>query len=319
MKHKAKNTEKIKKIIVITFINIFSLFFFAVITELLLAYKDYIHFKNNNVEIELRNKYHFSNHLFERYKKNKLYYEDDLRQPSGLEYINKNPLKGSIILLGCSFTYGSDLKYDETFGYLLSKYTKRPVFNLGIPGGGPREMLYLVRTNKIIDLSQKEKNNVDYIIYTYIWDHQIRLYANLRPLVPKYKKTKYNTLVEQKLHFYNKSFIYNSLTRFKFFNYDINNSFNLLNTYISEINKEICNKFNYQKTPPKFIVLVYTDNINENGWEDLKKEKNITIINVKDLTGKDLNNNKEYLTFSDHPNAKAWDVIVPALVKKLNI
>ncbi len=319
MKNPTQNMEKFKKIILITFISIFSLFFFTIITELILAFNSYKDFKNNHVPIQLRNNYHFSNHLSERYLHNKLINEYKLRDPAGLEYINKNPLKGSIILVGCSYTYGVDLKYDETFGYLLSKYTKRPVFNLGIPGGGPREILYLLRTNKIIELSQKEKNNVDYIIYTYIWDHQVRLYSNLLPLVPKYKKTKYNTLVEQKLHFYNKSFIYTNLTRFKFFHYDINNSFNLLNIYISEIYKEICNKFNYQKTPPKLIILVYTDNINENGWENLKKNKNITIINVKDLTGKDMYNDKEYLTFSNHPNVKAWQIIVPALAKELNL
>ena len=43
----------------------------------------------------------------------------------GAEY-TKNP----VLVFGCSYSYGHGLKREQTFPYLLSEYTKRPVLNL---------------------------------------------------------------------------------------------------------------------------------------------------------------------------------------------
>ena len=43
--------------------------------------------------------------------------------------------KNSIVLLGCSCTYGIGISDEETISYHLEKLSGRPVINLGIPGG----------------------------------------------------------------------------------------------------------------------------------------------------------------------------------------
>lgn len=60
--------------------------------------------------------------------------------------------------------------------------------------------------------------------------------------------------------------------------------------------------------------------INTGGWRNKLPENDITIISVKDITGMNMYLNKEY-TIKDefHPNKEAWEIIVPALAKKLNI
>lgn len=54
--------------------------------------------------------------------------------------------KESIILSGCSFTYGLGLESDENFSGQLAKHLKKySVYNIGVNGASPREALYLLR------------------------------------------------------------------------------------------------------------------------------------------------------------------------------
>lgn len=47
----------------------------------------------------------------------------------------------SVVLLGCSCTFGVGLAEDETIAYELEKLLGRPVVNLGIPGGSNQQIL----------------------------------------------------------------------------------------------------------------------------------------------------------------------------------
>ena len=108
--------------------------------------------------------------------------------PSSSQDNNKEKLP--IILLGCSFTYGDNLSETETFSHVLSKYSNRNVYNLGLGGRSPRTMLYLMRENFQFTKEKLLNNNLnfEYIIYTYISDHKRRLYVNVVPNdVPEYK------------------------------------------------------------------------------------------------------------------------------------
>lgn len=64
-----------------------------------------------------------------------------------LENLNKkNGNKKSIVLFGCSYTYGDGLSEEETFSLQLYKSTKGyDVYNYGISGGGVQHMLYLLK------------------------------------------------------------------------------------------------------------------------------------------------------------------------------
>ena len=73
----------------------------------------------------------------------------------------------SILLLGCSFTYGAGLEPEQTFSYYLSKQTGRTVYNLGISGGSIQQALYLTGKEDF----GKKYPNVDLVIYTFISDH----------------------------------------------------------------------------------------------------------------------------------------------------
>ena len=52
-------------------------------------------------------------------------------------------------------------------------------------------------------------------------------------------------------------------------------------------------------------------------WEELEQE-GYTVIDLKKVVDVDLLDN-EYLADGFHPNAKAWNVIIPQLIKELNI
>jgi len=49
--------------------------------------------------------------------------------------------KNSIVLFGCSCTYGVGVSDEETIHYHLEKLTGRPVINLGVPGGSNSLMI----------------------------------------------------------------------------------------------------------------------------------------------------------------------------------
>lgn len=53
----------------------------------------------------------------------------NMRKPFGTQY-KKEP----IAVFGCSYAYGYKLKDEQSFGYKLSEYTKRPVYNRAYSG-----------------------------------------------------------------------------------------------------------------------------------------------------------------------------------------
>ena len=87
------------------------------------------------------------------------------RKPCGLEY-KKQP----ILLYGCSFTYGDGLKDNENFSYILSKTTKRPVYNFGLSGKGMQHSLHIMQNHPKISPEPQ------YIIYTFLQRQIRRLY-----------------------------------------------------------------------------------------------------------------------------------------------
>ncbi len=204
----------------------------------------------------------------------------------------------------------------------MANKTNRLVYNLGLGGRSPRTSLYLLRENFKITKNEILKNNLtfEYVIYTYIPDHKRRLYVNLiTNSIPYYKINKNNKLEFINYFFLRKTYLYKSFTELLFAykdKHNIEEVNNLFTIYMKEINDEIKSKFSYgNNKKAKFVIFVYErdDSIN---WDVLKKE-GIIIIQASDLG---LNLDDEKYRFKDrHPNAKAWEVIVPALAKKLNL
>ena len=218
-----------------------------------------------------------------------------------------------IILVGGSFTNGFGIEDNYTFDAQLKKYTNRDIYNLGINGGGPREILMSIQNENLIKRIHKTPQ---YIIYTYIPDHKRRLYvplaflnANYKP-INNYKDLQFYTPI---MPIY-KSFIYETIMNKLYKNNLIKTTEQLFNLYIKKINEEINKQFGENT---QLIILVYYEKEKEN-WNEIKKY-GIKVINIQE----DWNINTQEPQFKgkdqEHPNAKAWEVIVPKLIKELGL
>ena len=85
---------------------------------------------------------------------------------------NINSTKPPVIFMGCSFTYGDNIKEDETISSQFAKLTKRPVYNRAGRGWGLSQFLYQSERE---DFYTQFKNEPEYLIYTLIYDHINRL------------------------------------------------------------------------------------------------------------------------------------------------
>ena len=91
-----------------------------------------------------------------------------------------------------------------------------------------------------------------------------------------------------------------------------------MNLYFKEIKKEILKNF----PGSKFIILIYDykgiDNelkIKELGMNEIADK----VIILNDIVDIDLTSSKYKIDDNLHPNAEAWQIIVPELVKELEL
>ena len=238
------------------------------------------------------------------------------RSPVGLKY-KKRP----IMLMGCSYIYGLYLDENHSPHYKLSEITKRPVFNYALPGKGFQHALYIIQ-NKIYDKTMK---NPEYCIYVMMNDHIRRMYS---PVMfsdiygqPEYKIYPDGIVKYKKdsLSWYKKLFIVYYIGNYYYFSifekrHDIHqkNIFSYIRAMKSELEK--------QYPDIKFVLLLY-DDFNTYGidFNPLKKD-GITVIQTKELTGCNFWSNEYFVSDNDtHPVEKVWDIVIPALAKRLKI
>ncbi|MGN0006225.1 MAG: hypothetical protein ACI37Z_09700 [Candidatus Gastranaerophilaceae bacterium] len=242
------------------------------------------------------------------------------RKPFGLD---KNYQKRPILIYGCSFAYGELLPADKSFGYLLSKKTKRPVYNFAAPARGLQHALYLLENDSIITPEP------EYIFYVFISDHARRMYLNCNKIDGV--KYIYYHLKDGKMVLQNNE-------------YDLTERFYILKTIKEIIYRSLAEKFNeeiYRQTEryfaaiqeaakekypnAKFVIIDYgfgKDIITGKRAKELNK-KGIEIIRLKD-DFEDKLKSKEYRISADtdkykHPNGKAWEIITDYLCKKYNL
>ena len=301
-------------------VNIIVLFSLLFVIEFICTLLEYRHIKIFKPDIN------FSNYIFSLKEYSKQCFSKFVyisKQEIRPAIIVKNSLKKPILLFGCSYTYGENLEKEDSFHYLLSKHTNRTVYNLGLRGGSLREFLYLLQNPELLQslITQTEtdfllmSNQPKYFIYTYIPDHKRRLYTDLRTPAPHYLISLKNNSLTYTENF-KIIYFFAAYRKFMDLKYRLDKYFarnkinNLLNIYLSQINNEI---IKYPNT--KFIILVYKND--KENWDRIKQQ-GIQIINIEDITHTDINS-KQYLQKDGHPNEKAWQVIVPALAKELNL
>lgn len=307
----------------VIFVNIFSIIILLCTVEVIFTVSNYnsekidkeLNYKKSNI----KKKYTFSEYIMEQ----KIKFEPEADYILDYEFrkpaLPKETNKKGILLLGCSFTYGQFLDNKDAFHSILSKQTNRSVYNLGISGGSPRETLFLLRNRK--DLKNIIPNkDIKYVIYTYIPDQERRLYTDIREIVPSFRLKNKGKALEYYTHnkFIHASNIYRNFSNL-YYEYLVGEeeSFALFSLYLSEISKEVKNIYGKDI---EFIVFIYPDYDPDNKYKWQKINKNeITILNITKKLDIENNSNAYKIKDDDHPNAKAWQVIVPALVKELDL
>ena len=238
-----------------------------------------------------------------------------------------NPDKQSIAIFGCSFTWGSFMKDNETFSALLSRYTDRTVYNRGLFGTGVPFLYYQLSDKNI----QNEIKNPKYIIYTLIDDH---FYRSLTvrswckdPMIQyryKLKNGKLNLVRPVFKPFYP---LYSVFLLQKYFQDKEYWKGEFKDSFIKMIDES--NKLIKEKFPQaEFIILVYQDK----SWDiatqkDIKQEilkhfedEGIKVVYTDDLIGKGTLNDPKYISGDNfHPSPEAWKLITPKLVEALNM
>ncbi len=244
---------------------------------------------------------------------------------------NNNYVKHPIIVLGCSYAYGHGLKKQESFSYLLSEYTNRPVLNYSQCGYSLLSSL----SDLYDDYNNNYKNLIndsEYIIYVYMYDHINRYlsYFFMHWVYPI---------------MYNHKNIIGFFDNFKVFRY-IFFSMNVtkilqdypniegINLYLKNIIINANEKLKKIAPNAKFIIVIYdekmsltdgefaikfnSDIINSNVWKEIEQETDIKIVRSSDITG--FYFDKNYKLNADiagwHPNAKAWSVFTKKFAHK---
>ena len=281
----------------------------------------YIEFKRQNISFtESIEKYIKFTHIIdidESYldKVNNNYFRDFKKESS----------KRSILIFGCSFGYGYLLKPEQSLSYKLSEHTGRSVFNRSISSLGIQYVPYIAEHYNI----EKTISNPEYIIFVMIDNHLYRLYREIMNIDEPYFDILYQyngKILEERKPIY--SFLFkSSIIRYINLNlilymYNKKNQdeiFDFMKAHFLKM-KSILNK----KFPnSKLVILQYEENenswiFNNPRWNELRDEGFI-IINSYELTNEHLFEEKYRIPNDVHPNEKAWDLLVPKLVERLEL
>ncbi len=322
------------KIIKIVIINIVVLFLFLIPIEFYYVskwqhgynsndfkFKDYVKsiFIKKNFDINFNN---YKNSIFHSISVNKYFdmlyankiingaFTTNLRPDE-----NINSDKKSVIFMGCSFTWSDGLNEDETVSAQFAKLTGKPTYNRAGRGWGLSHFLYQVRRN---DFYTQFKEEPEYIFYIYIQDHDNRLdkfkiEPNCIDFQPKYIIKK-GHLIEQKPNFIDR--LYSVQDYQYYYNYNKKKvDFSTIKLYFTEARDAI--RQHWKNT--KLVILVYPIrmSIDKNLFTTLENE-GYKVIYLEDLVNIDLTDDK-YRCDGWHPSAEAWQIILPKIIKELDI
>ena len=251
---------------------------------------------------------------------------------------NDKYTKAPILIFGCSFAYGHLLADNQTINYKLSELTQRNVFNFALCTCGIQHMLYIINQNffGIIDKFNPSSHfpSPEYAIFVYIPSHLQRLQANIFPNIQtnginlQYRINNNKLILKD----YSSDILYKTYL-VKFFYYMIDkinesdslkykyNSFMLANEIFLESKRLLEKKF----PDIKFVILNYQTENDESYLEfdfmqDVLKKEGFIVINSSDLIKRKFKyHSKDTVKDGYHPSPLAWDILLPAFVKELNL
>ena len=293
-----------KNTIKILFINLLGILFLIFAIEMILTY---VHLRPiSHKDTTLKDIYV---EKFQHYHSPKYISEEEFRKPA-----YKDTNLEAIILIGSSRTHGYTLPEEECLHTILANATNRTVYNLGIAGSSLKETLYLFKER---DKTPIQKNqSVKYVIYDYQIDLKQGIENCKRAVCPRFKQNPNNqTLDLEQNHLFYNSEIYRSLKNIKAKTKSEMETTGIQILYLKEINKEI------KKIYGKDTQLVVLDtNEKHDKFLDKFDLGDIKLLKLDEMTNVNLNSPRYHISARDiHPNRKTWEVIVPLLVKKLNL
>lgn len=246
-------------------------------------------------------------------------------------YNTKNNKDKSIIIFGCSFAKGLGLSKYENFAAQLADYTKRPVYNRAVNGGGVQYAQMQVESNYIDDII-KNTDTVIYVLSSLKDSARLKVYPGkvFQPcwilnssIYPRY------ILKDDKLYFYRSpipfiegSILYRMIEKVL---KDRGNSREIKENEINDLYIALSYLDKSLKTinpKVKLYVLLYHGSINEIVEVTLGKNpfdnSDIKLVPISSFSDINLNDTK-YRAENSHPTSTAWKVIVPEFAKKFNL
>lgn len=239
-----------------------------------------------------------------------------------------------IMIFGCSYAYGFTFKNEESVSYILSKYSKRPIYNRAQDGWGIQHMLYQIENIDFAEIMKQaggEYKPPKYLFYVLMdgGAHFYRMKLSNFPVLSNeyyisYQETN-GKLVQRQIPFgitirpLSYTYIYNQLIT-KQVEKDFCNKnpdlFNLFILHIKTINDLIKEKFG---DDTKFIILTFEDT-KKQMWQKQVEDMGIDVIDIAQTVNKtDLQNDK-YNFFEPpeckHPNGRMWKDLIPKLKEK---
>ncbi len=248
--------------------------------------------------------------------------------------------KRPILLLGCSYVLGHCI--NKNLSYYLYQLTGRTAYNWGEVGQNIICSYFQLEAEEEKSILPQKP---EYIIYVYMFDHL----APYRFLNPVYYSTyrKNNYIPFQKYNIFDNLYTvthFKNVTLGKYLNDDpdykkrLNLFYNILKDVKLKTDKLFPNS--------KFIFLIYSDinkdinpetvscnifpidipfNImNSNEFKSNIEKMGIEVLTTEELIGRKMDRPSDRVDYSididyPHPSEKAWEEIVPALVKRLNL
>lgn len=232
----------------------------------------------------------------------------------------RNSTDKSWVFTGDSFTYGYDLKAEESLPYRISEITDHPVYNLGIPSGGLSQLLFLTESG-LFDEYVGDPYPPELIVYLYLDFHVNRLVMSnqfAEPFLILYK-IKNNKLVRKLPPFFVKrSALLSVLNEKLYFHVLRNNNIykkyleKLIKMHFMQIKRNIQNKY----PDTKFVIIIFSNCAYFSDIENELRNEGFYIINLKDDLGFSINN-RSLFTASGHPTAYVWELVYRSLAEKL--
>ena len=312
--------KKFFKIIVINFSFLFVIFLIAELFCYFYSIFEMISFCNTTGTKIQKDYFKYKTELlfYEKYYQN--FVKSDFKS-----YYPQNIVKNPILIMGCSFAYGYNLEEKDTLSYKLSEQTQRIVYNRAINGASVQQAILQAEDNSLY----KELSEPEYIIYVYnseihiprLYLYMLNSWENLVNL--RYEVQNQKLVRAKEKSFINKLYLYNYYVKYKNLHIDkglyTEDNLDFVLMHFNKFKEEIQKHW----TKTKYVILFYNCSESKSDFDiELMKqlqEKGFIVLNTKDLTNIALGLEYQISEQDGHPNAKAWELIVPNLVKELNL